>query len=135
MQTFDLYIILVFFVLFLFIGLMLSKRAGKIFSEFFLSVPNMPWLLLGTSMVATTTSTNSANLFTEIIRKNGIAGNWVWWAFLLSGMLTVFIYAKLWHRSKVSTDIEFYEFRYSGRIATFLRGFRAVYLGLLFNTI
>ncbi len=135
MQTIDLVIIVIFLLSSVFIGLMLSKRAGKSFSEFFLSGRNMPWWLLGTSMVATTTSTNSANLFTEIIRKDGMSGNWVWWAFLLSGMLTVFVYAKLWHRSGVATDIEFYEFRYSGKVASFLRGFRAVYLGLFFNTI
>jgi Na+/proline symporter len=135
MQTIDFIITIVFLLLSVFVGLIFSKRAGSSFSEFFLSGRTMPWWLLGTSMVATTTSTNSFNLFTEIIRKDGISGNWVWWAFLLSGMLTVFIYAKLWHRSGISTDIEFYEFRYSGKIASFLRGFRAVYLGLFFNTI
>jgi Na+/proline symporter len=95
----------------------------------------MPWWLLGMSMISTTSSTNSANLFTEIIRQNGISGNWVWWAFLLTGMLTVFVYAKLWNRSGVLTDIEFYELRYSGKAAAFLRGFRAIYLGVVFNVI
>ncbi len=95
----------------------------------------MPWWLLGVSMAAATTSTNSANLFTEIIRKNGMSGNWVWWAFLLTGMLTVFVYARLWNRTKALTDIEFYELRYSGKAATFLRGFRSIYLGVLFNII
>ena len=95
----------------------------------------MSWWLLGASMAAATTSTNSANLFTEIIRKNGISGNWIWWAFLLTGMLTVFVYAKLWHRTGARTDIGFYEIRYSGKAAAVLRGFRAVYLGVFFNTL
>ena len=85
----------------------------------------MPWWLLGISMVATTFSADTPNLVTDIVRKNGVAGNWIWWAFLLTGMLTVFIYARLWRRSGVLTDIEFYELRYSGRSAAFLRGFRA----------
>ncbi len=93
----------------------------------------MPWWLLGMSMVATTFSTDTPNLVTDLVRQNGVAGNWVWWAFLLTGMLTVFVYAKLWRRSKVLTDIEFYEIRYSGRSAAFLRGFRSLYLGVFFN--
>ncbi len=93
----------------------------------------MPWWLLGVSMVATTFSTDTPNLVTDIVRKNGVAGNWVWWAFLLTGMLTVFIYSKLWRRSEVLTDVEFYEIRYSGKTAAFLRGFRAIYLGVFFN--
>lgn len=93
----------------------------------------MPWWLLGVSMVATTFSTDTPNLVTDIVRQNGVAGNWAWWAFLLTGMLTVFIYAKLWRRSNVMTDIEFYEIRYSGKMAAFLRGFRALYLGAFFN--
>lgn len=135
MNLLDWIIITGFFIVYLIIGIFVSKRAGKSLSEFFLSGRTMPWWLLGISMVATTTSTNSANLFTEIIRQKGISGNWVWWAFLLTGMLTVFVYAKLWHRTGVTTDIEFYEFRYSGKAAAFLRGFRAIYLGVLFNTI
>ena len=95
----------------------------------------MPWWLLGVSMVATTFSTDTPNLVTDIVRKNGVSGNWVWWAFLLTGMLTVFVYARLWRRSGVLTDLEFYELRYSGRSASFLRGFRAVYLGIFFNVI
>ena len=86
-------------------------------------------------MVATTFSTDTPNLVTDIVRKNGVSGNWVWWAFLLTGMLTVFVYARLWRRSGVLTDLEFYELRYSGRSASFLRGFRAVYLGIFFNVI
>ena len=95
----------------------------------------MPWWLLGVSMVATTFSTDTPNLVTDLVRKNGVSGNWAWWAFLLTGMLTVFVYAKLWRRSGVLTDIEFYELRYSGKAAAFLRGFRALYLGLIFNVL
>ncbi len=115
------------------IGLWASRRAGKSETEFFLSGRSMPWWLLGLSMVATTFSTDTPNLVTDIVRTNGVAGNWVWWAFLLTGMVTVFVYARLWRRSGVLTDMEFYEMRYSGRVAAFLRGFRAVYLGLFFN--
>jgi len=93
----------------------------------------MPWWLLGVSMVATTFSTDTPNLVTDFVRTQGVSGNWAWWAFLLTGMLTVFVYAKLWRRSNVSTDLEFYEIRYSGRSAAFLRGFRAIYLGVFFN--
>lgn len=131
----DWIIIALFFVVLIVIGLVTSKQAGKNSKEFFLSGNSMPWWMLGISMCAATTSTNSANLFTEIIRKNGMAGNWVWWAFLLTGMLTVFVYAKLWHRTGAKTDIEFYELRYSGKAAAILRGFRALYLGVFFNTV
>jgi len=122
-----------FFAIALGIGVSVSRQAGKSSSEFFLSGRHMPWWLLGFSMVATTFSTDTPNLVTDIVRKNGVAGNWVWWAFLLTGMLTVFVYAKLWRRSKVLTDVEFYEIRYSGKTAAFLRGFRALYLGIFFN--
>lgn len=125
--------ILGFFLLSLIIGLLVMKKAGKNASEFFLAGRHMPWWLLGVSMVATTFSTDTPNLVTDIVRTNGVAGNWAWWAFLLTGMLTVFIYAQLWRRSGVMTDIEFYELRYSGRSAAFLRGFRAIYLGVFFN--
>ncbi|HNY29217.1 MAG TPA: Na+:solute symporter, partial [Candidatus Sumerlaeota bacterium] len=128
-------IIALFFAILIGIGLVTSKQAGKSSKEFFLSGNSMPWWLLGISMCAATTSTNSANLFTEIIRNNGISGNWVWWAFCLTGMLTVFVYAKLWHRTGAKTDIEFYELRYSGKAAAVLRGFRALYLGVFFNTV
>ncbi|MDX1685807.1 MAG: Na+:solute symporter, partial [Saprospiraceae bacterium] len=117
----------------LFIGLAVSRRSGSSASEYFLSGRSMPWWLLGISMVATTFSADTPNLVTDIVRKNGVAGNWVWWAFLLTGMLTVFIYARLWRRAGVFTDLEFYELRYSGRPASFLRGFRAIYLGVVFN--
>ena len=95
----------------------------------------MPWWLVGISMVATTFSTDTPNLVTDLVRQNGVSGNWTWWAFLLTGMLTVFVYAQLWRRSNVLTDIEFYELRYSGKPAAFLRGFRALYLGLIFNVL
>ncbi|MEX0646478.1 MAG: sodium:solute symporter family protein [Balneolaceae bacterium] len=119
----------------LIVGLWVMKRAGKDSTEFFAAGKNMPWWLLGISMVATTFSTDTPNLVTDIVRQNGVAGNWTWWAFLLTGMLTVFVYANLWRRSGILTDVEFYELRYSGKSAAFLRGFRAVYLGLIFNVI
>ncbi len=128
-------IMAVFFALSLVIGLAVSGRSGKNFNAYFLGGRDMPWWLLGVSMVATTFSTDTPNLVTDIIRTDGIFGNWTWWAFLLTGMLTVFLYAKLWRRSEVLTDVEFYEIRYSGKLAAFLRGFRAVYLGILFNII
>ncbi|MCH9661003.1 MAG: Na+:solute symporter [Bacteroidetes bacterium] len=133
LATLDWILIVSFFVIFLSIGFLVAKRSGKNTKEFFLSGQNMPWWLLGISMVATTFSADTPNLVTDIVRQNGIAGNWVWWAFLLTGMLTVFVYAKLWRRSKVLTDLEFYELRYSGKEASFLRGFRALYLGVFFN--
>lgn len=128
-------IILGFFALSIVIGALAARKASKGYSEFFLSGRTMPWWLLGFSMVATTFSADTPNLVTDIVRKNGVAGNWQWWAFLLTGMLTVFVYAKLWRRSGVGTDLEFYELRYSGKPAAFLRGFRALYLGVLFNVV
>lgn len=128
-------IIAAFFIISLAIGVFSAKSAGSSAKEFFLSGRNMPWWLLGVSMVATTFSADTPNLVTDIVRKNGVAGNWAWWAFLLTGMLTVFVYAKLWRRSEATTDLEFYEMRYSGRGAAFLRGFRALYLGLFFNVV
>ena len=133
LENIDWLIISSFFILSLIIGVVVSKRSGKDITEFFLSGRKMPWWLLGISMVATTFSADTPNLVTDIVRTNGVAGNWVWWAFLLTGMLTVFVYAKLWRRSKVLTDLEFYELRYSGKGAAFLRGFRAFYLGAVFN--
>lgn len=128
-------IIAAVFIFSLFIGLWTSRKAGRSSADFFLSGRNMPWWLLGVSMVATTFSADTPNLVTDIVRKNGIAGNWAWWAFLLTGMLTVFVYARLWRRSGVQTDIEFYEIRYGGKPAAFLRGFRALYLGVFFNIV
>ena len=133
LSTLDWGIIILFFALTLIIGLVVSRKAGTSTTEFFLSGRNMPWWLLGISMVATTFSADTPNLVTDIVRKNGVSGNWVWWAFLLTGMLTVFVYAKLWRKSGVVTDLEFYELRYSGKGAAFLRGFRALYLGVFFN--
>ena len=135
LSTLDLLIILFFFGRSLFIGFWVSKKAGKDSSQFFLSGKNMPWWLLGVSMVATTFSTDTPNLVTDIVRSNGVSGNWVWWAFLLTGLLTVFVYAKLWRKSNVNTDLEFYELRYGGPAAIFLRKFRAIYLGVIFNVI
>src|SRR5438552_14803237 len=114
-------------------ALFLGRRAGKSTSEFFVSGRAVPWWLAGLSMVATTFSSDTPNLVTDIVRRNGVAGNWVWWAFVLTGVATVFFYARLWRRSGVLTDLEFYEIRYSGTAASAVRGFRAVYLGLLFN--
>jgi len=133
LSTLDWGIIILFFALTLVIGIVVSRKAGTSTTEFFLSGRNMPWWLLGISMVATTFSADTPNLVTDIVRKNGVSGNWVWWAFLLTGMLTVFVYAKLWRKSGVVTDLEFYELRYSGKGAAFLRGFRALYLGVFFN--
>ena len=133
LSSLDWYILAAFFIILLSIGFWASKKAGKSVNEFFLSGRNMPWWLLGISMVATTFSADTPNLVTDIVRTNGVSGNWVWWAFLLTGMLTVFVYAKLWRRSEVLTDLEFYELRYGGKGAAFLRGFRAVYLGVFFN--
>ena len=135
LENIDWLIILAFFILSLVIGIIVSKKSGKDVTEFFLSGRKMPWWLLGISMVATTFSADTPNLVTDIVRTNGVAGNWVWWAFLLTGMLTVFVYAKLWRRSEVLTDLEFYELRYSGKGAAFLRGFRAFYLGAIFNVL
>jgi Na+/proline symporter len=112
-----------------------AKRAGTNTAEFFTSGRAAPWWLVGISMVATTFSTDTPNLVTNMVRERGVAENWLWWAFLLTGMMTVFFYARMWRRSGVLTDLEFYEIRYSGKAATFLRGFRAVYLGLFFNCV
>tara|TARA_Y100000758_G_scaffold33717_2_gene22153 strand:- start:3916 stop:5688 length:1773 start_codon:yes stop_codon:yes gene_type:complete len=129
----DWVIIFSFFAIFIVIGLFFTKRSGKNSKEYFLSGRNMPWWLLGTSMVATTFSADTPNLVANIVREDGVSGNWVWWAFLITGMMTVFFYARLWRRSEVLTDLEFYELRYSGKEATFLRAFRALYLGVFFN--
>ncbi|APZ47919.1 Na+:solute symporter [Polaribacter reichenbachii] len=133
LSTLDYVLIISFFLITLFIGIYVSKKSGKNSTEFFLSGRNMPWWLLGVSMVATTFSTDTPNFVTDIVRKDGVSSNWMWWAFLITGLLTVFVYAKLWRKSNVKTDIEFYELRYGGKPAKFLRGFRALYLGFLFN--
>ena len=133
LSAIDWIIVSAYFAISLAVGIWASKQAGEDTKSFFLAGRNMPWWLLGVSMVATTFSTDTPNLVTDLVRRNGVSGNWTWWAFLLTGMLTVFVYSKLWRRSGVLTDIEFYELRYSGQAAAFLRGFRALYLGLVFN--
>ena len=135
LSTLDYSFIIVFFTIVLGIGVYVSKKSGKNSSEFFLSGRTMPWWLLGLSMVATTFSTDTPNLVTDLVRSNGVSGNWGWWCFLITGMLTVFVYAKLWRKSNVNTDLEFYELRYGGKPASFLRKFRAIYLGVIFNVI
>ena len=116
-------------------ALFFYKRAGSSTEEFFTSGRAAPWWLVGISMVATTFSTDTPNLVTNMVREHGVADNWLWWSFLLTGMLTVFFFARMWRRSRVMTDLEFYELRYSGKAASFVRGFRAVYLGLFFNCV
>src|SRR5215216_6030148 len=116
-------------------AVLLAKRAGSSTAEFFTSGRAAPWWLVGISMVATTFSTDTPNLVTNLVRERGVAENWLWWSFLLTGMMTVFFYARLWRRSGVLTDLELYEIRYSGKAARVLRGFRAVYLGLFFNCV
>lgn len=135
LQGIDWISIILFFLVSLGIGIWVARKAGSNATEYFAAGKGMPWWLLGVSMVATTFSTDTPNLVTDIVRQHGVSGNWLWWAFLLTGMLTVFVYARLWKRSEVLTDIEFYELRYSGKTAAFLRGFRALYLGLFFNVV
>ena len=135
MNVLDFTAIGVFFALLVGIAAACSRRAGKDAKDFFLSGRSMPWWLIGISMCAASTSTNSATMFTEFIRNSSLGENWKWWAFPLTGMLTVFVYSRLWVRSGAKSDIEFYELRYSGRAAAILRGFRAIYLGIVFNVI
>jgi SSS family solute:Na+ symporter len=133
LQLLDWIIIVVILIICFLPALYFGRRAGKDTSEFFASGRSVPWWLAGLSMVATTFSSDTPNLVTNIVRTNGVAGNWVWWAFVLTGVSTVFFYAQLWRRSGVMTDLEFYEIRYSGKAASFVRGFRSVYLGFFFN--
>ncbi|MGE5798165.1 MAG: sodium:solute symporter family protein [Ignavibacteria bacterium] len=133
LQPIDWIIVAATLVICFFPAIFFGKRAGKNTSEFFVSGRSVPWWLAGLSMVATTFSSDTPNLVTDIVRRNGVAGNWVWWAFVLTGVATVFFYARLWRRSNVMTDLEFYEIRYSGKAAGFVRGFRSIYLGLFFN--
>lgn len=135
LSTLDVVIIVAFLLSVVVIGAWAAKRASKSAEDFFLSGRSMPWWLLGVSMVACTFSCDTPNLVTDIVRTQGVSGNWAWWAFLLTGMLTVFVYAQLWRRSELSTDLGFYEIRYAGAPARALRGFRAVYLGLVFNVV
>jgi SSS family solute:Na+ symporter len=133
LATLDWLVVLVYGVVTLVVGLLFTRRAGSGLQEYFLSGRSLPWWLLGTSMVATTFSTDTPNLVTDLVRSGGVSQNWVWWAFLITGMCTVFFYARLWRRSRVLTDMGFYELRYAGQPAAFLRGFRALYLGVFFN--
>src|SRR5262249_43370861 len=114
-------------------ALFFARRAGKNTTEYFASGRSVPWWLAGLSMVATTFSSDTPNLVTNFVRTQGVAGNWQWWAFVLTRVAPVFFYAQLWRRSRALTDLEFYELRYSGPAARFVRGFRAIYLGLFFN--
>ncbi len=134
-STIDWIIIFSLLGLTLFVGLWVSRESGKDTENYFLSNRSMPWWLLGMSMVATTFSTDTPNVVTNFVRTGGVSSNWQWWAFLLTGMLTVFVYARLWRKSNVSTDLEFYELRYGGAPARFLRSFRAIYLGIIFNVL
>ena len=133
LQLIDWIIILFSIAVIVLIGLIVSRRASSSSAEFFLGGRTMPWWLLGVSMVACTFSCDTPNLVTGMVRDGGVVANWGWWAFLITGMVTVFIYAQLWRRSKVMTDLEFYELRYSGKSAAFIRGFRSLYLGIFFN--
>ncbi len=135
LHAIDYVILAAFFISTLYIGWRTMRKAGQSSSEFFLSGRSTPWWLLGFSLVATTFSADTPNLVTDIVRKNGVAGNWAWWAFLPTGLTTVFIYAKLWRKLGVTTDIEFYEMRYSGKSGAFVRGFRTLYLGMVVNTL
>src|SRR6267378_655395 len=117
----------------LFLGLYFRSRSGKSMDDYFLSGRSVSWWLAGTSMVATTFAADTPLVVTGLVYTQGISGNWLWWAFLLSGMMTVFLFARLWRRSGLLTDVQFAEMRYSGKPAAFLRGFRAIYLGMLMN--
>jgi len=135
LSTVDLVIIAASIVISFLPAIFFYKRASSSTTEFFTSGRAAPWWLVGVSMVATTFSTDTPNLVTNMVRENGVSDNWLWWSFLLTGMLTVFFYARMWRRSRVLTDLEFYELRYAGKAATFVRGFRAIYLGLFFNCV
>src|SRR3989441_2950406 len=133
LDTLDWIVLVLYGIVCVALGLAVARRACQGRAEFFLSGRRLPWWLLGVSLVATTFSTDTPNLITDLVRTGGVSQNWVWWAFAVTGMCTVFFYAKLWRRSAALTDIAFYELRYSGRPAAFLRGFRAIYLGVFFN--
>ena len=135
LSTLDLGIIIASILISFLPAIFLVRRASKSTTEFFTSGRSAPWWLIGISMVATTFSTDTPNLVTNMVRESGVSDNWLWWSFLLTGMLTVFFFARMWRRSGVLTDLEFYEIRYSGKAASFVRGFRAVYLGLFFNCV
>src|SRR5688572_2877579 len=128
-------IVAAYFLLSAGIGFAFTKKGGESLSEYFLSGRQVPWWLAGASMVATTFAADTPLVVTGMVAANGVAGNWLWWCLAMSGMLTVFFFARLWRRAHVMTDIEFAEIRYSGKPATFLRGFRAIYLGVFVNLI
>lgn len=131
----DIIIIVFYFITIFLIAAYYTKKAGRSTNDFFLSGRNLPWYIAGTAMVATTFAADTPLAVTELVAKNGISGNWLWWNMAIGGMLTVFFFAKLWRRARIMTDLEFIELRYSGKAALFLRGFRAIYLGLLMNAI
>ena len=135
MSVVDWVIVILYFLLSFGIAAYYSKRAGRDTREFFLSGRSLPWWLAGTSMVATTFAADTPLAVTELVANRGIAGNWLWWNFLFGSMFTCFFFARLWRRAGVLTDVAFIELRYSGRPASFLRGFRALYLGLFINTV
>src|SRR3990172_10695542 len=135
MQIADWLVVAAYFLVTIYFGLKYSRRAGSDTGEFFLSGRNLPWWLAGTSMVATTFAADTPLAVTELVAQNGISGNWLWWNMLFGGMFTVFFFAKMWRRAGILTDVEFIELRYSGKPASFLRGFKAIYLGLFMNCI
>jgi len=135
LEFIDWFIIVFFLLLFLFIGFKLRNRAGKSLSDFFLSGRSLPWYIAGISMVATTFAADTPLAVTELVAKNGISGNWLWWNMLIGGMLTTFFFAKLWRRANILTELEFIEIRYSGIEAAFLRAFKSVYMGLFINAL
>ncbi|MCJ7693703.1 MAG: hypothetical protein MUO22_09860, partial [Sedimentisphaerales bacterium] len=135
LQGIDWSVIGLYFLVSISIGIIMSKRAGRSTGDFFLSGRQLPWWIAGTSMVATTFAADTPLAVTELVAQNGIAGNWLWWNMILGGMLTVFFFARLWRRSGILTDCEFVVIRYSGKAASFLRGFRAVYIGIFMNMI
>src|SRR3954465_7306406 len=128
-------IVAAYFLLSAGIGFAFTKRGGESLNEYFLSGRQVPWWLAGASMGATTCAADTPLVVTGLVFSHGVAGNWLWWCLAMSGMLTVFFFARLWRRAHVMTDIEFVEIRYSGKVATFLRGFRAIYLGVFVNLI
>lgn len=135
LNVLDWVVVCVFLVLIVSVGVSFSKSASKNLESFFLGGRNLPWWLAGLSMVATTFAADTPLSVTELVRKNGISGNWLWWNFLAGGMLTTFFFARLWRRSGVLTEVAFIEKRYTGKAASFLRGFKAVYLGVFMNAI
>lgn len=135
LQLLDIIVIILFFIIIFSIAAYYSRQGSKNTDAFFLSGRNLPWYIAGTAMVATTFAADTPLAITELVAKNGIAGNWMWWNLIIGGVLTVFFFSRLWRRSGIVTDVEFVEFRYSGKAAAALRGFRALYLGLLMNAI